>query len=162
MANQQHFIYAQRISNQLARLFCGSFYFLMTAFYCQPLVVMAYHKWNGTFRPEMVRLGYDVITPFSLSTVHGYLMGLAFEFLCTSYMGVLMLGSDALFIGGCLFAMAYLGDLNDSIGALDAEFCRTGDCNALRKNLLKAVQKQLHFYQSVDLYTYLSSSCSRR
>lgn len=51
---------------------------------------------------------------------------------------------DGLFVGLCVYALAYLGDLSDIVRQLDAEFLRTRCQRQLRLDLVRAVRQHRH------------------
>lgn len=51
---------------------------------------------------------------------------------------------DGLFVGLCVYALAYLRDLGASVRQLDTHFLRTRDTSQLRANLVQAVRQHRH------------------
>lgn len=72
--------------------------------------------------------------------VAGYAWDAVFDFyIITTYMAL-----DGLFVGLCVYAIAYLEDLHDHLRALDSHFLRTGDGRRLEADLVRAVRKHEH------------------
>lgn len=123
--HEQHsFKDAARTSSRFVKYLGIVFACIIITYFCIPALIMAYHRWNGTFRMELVHFPYDISIPFNPYTISGHLIGVVYELGCAVCMMLLLMSSDCVFICGCLFAMAYQEDLSEAIITMDADFIR--------------------------------------
>lgn len=122
--NMRYFMWAHRTAHTISLLNNGSLLLAAVTFIVKPLGVIVVHLIRGTYSPQVLEWPSDCLLPLDVHTLFGFMGGYVYEIMFNVYIMSTFMAMDGLFIGLCVYALAYLDDLVDRIRYLDADYAR--------------------------------------
>lgn len=102
-------------------------------------------------------LPFNITMPYDTQWPFGYLVGFFHQVVSILSTAVHLFVVDVIYVGGIIFAMAYVNDLKEYYMYLDEEFLRSHNSRKLRLHLIEAIRKHLQYNEWFEHFSKITS-----